>query len=84
MFLNLLPEGSRIMPVHLDQDVVVTIHRNAAEPECSVCVGKAPEQTCDPQYQRLTYSPDMSVEFTCPNPQEIFKMDINREIGEDI
>uniref|UniRef100_A0A3P9M052 CUB domain containing protein 1a n=1 Tax=Oryzias latipes TaxID=8090 RepID=A0A3P9M052_ORYLA len=80
MFLNLLPEGSRIMPVHLDQDVVVTIHRNAAEPECSVCVGKAPDQACDPQYQRLTYSPDMSVEFTCPNPQEIFKMDINREI----
>uniref|UniRef100_A0A3P9JHL0 CUB domain containing protein 1a n=1 Tax=Oryzias latipes TaxID=8090 RepID=A0A3P9JHL0_ORYLA len=80
MFLNLLPKGSRIMPVQLEQDVVVTIHRNAAEPECSVCVGKAPEQTCDPQYQRLTYSPDMSVEFTCPNPQEIFKMDINREI----
>uniref|UniRef100_A0A3P9I595 CUB domain containing protein 1a n=1 Tax=Oryzias latipes TaxID=8090 RepID=A0A3P9I595_ORYLA len=74
------PRGSRIMPVQLEQDVVVTIHRNAAEPECSVCVGKAPEQTCDPQYQRLTYSPDMSVEFTCPNPQEIFKMDINREI----
>ncbi|XP_024154038.1 CUB domain-containing protein 1 isoform X2 [Oryzias melastigma] len=73
------PTGSRIMSVQLDRDIVVTIRRTTEEPECDVCVGKDPQQ-CDPQYQRLTYSPNTTVEFTCPKPEEIFDTDINREI----
>uniref|UniRef100_A0A3B3BPL9 CUB domain containing protein 1a n=1 Tax=Oryzias melastigma TaxID=30732 RepID=A0A3B3BPL9_ORYME len=67
------------MSVQLDRDIVVTIRRTTEEPECDVCVGKDPQQ-CDPQYQRLTYSPNTTVEFTCPKPEEIFDTDINREI----
>ncbi|RVE67108.1 hypothetical protein OJAV_G00114840 [Oryzias javanicus] len=78
--INARPTGSRKMSVNVDQGIVVTIRRTAEEPECDVCEGEGPRQTCDPSYQRLPYNPNTTVEFTCPKPEEIFNMDINREL----
>ncbi|XP_018542703.1 CUB domain-containing protein 1 [Lates calcarifer] len=50
------------------------------EPDCKVCVDEAPNQKCNPRFQRITEPRNTSVEFTCPQPQDIFNVEINREI----
>lgn len=68
------------MAVTPDPDTIITIVRVTEEPDCNVCVDKAPNQKCNPQYLRLTDARNTSVEFTCPRPQEVFIVEINREI----
>ncbi|XP_053302036.1 CUB domain-containing protein 1 [Pleuronectes platessa] len=74
------PRGSRMVSVTPDPKTLIIISRVSDEPDCSVCVGKAPEQKCYPKEMRITEPRNTSVEFTCPQPQEVFRVEINREI----
>uniref|UniRef100_A0A4W5NZL9 CUB domain containing protein 1a n=1 Tax=Hucho hucho TaxID=62062 RepID=A0A4W5NZL9_9TELE len=57
---------------------IVTISRNTKAKECSVCVGEGP--TCNPKELVLRAARNTSVKFTCPQPQDVFSVEINREI----
>ncbi|XP_075961597.1 CUB domain-containing protein 1 [Anarhichas minor] len=70
--------GGRMMSVMPDPDTIITIRRQTSEPDCSVCMNKEPDQICKPTY--LTLNSNTSVEFTCPQPQDVFTVEINREI----
>ncbi|XP_035039349.2 CUB domain-containing protein 1 [Hippoglossus stenolepis] len=74
------PRGSRIMSVTPDPKTIILITRVSDEPDCSVCVDKAPEQKCNPRHLRIVDPRNTSVEFTCPRPQDVFRVEINREI----
>ncbi|KAF0024363.1 hypothetical protein F2P81_023165 [Scophthalmus maximus] len=63
-----------------DPNTIIIISRVSDEPDCSVCVNKAPKQICNPRQLRITESRNTSVEFTCPRPQDVFIVEINREI----
>nr|XP_046272936.1 CUB domain-containing protein 1-like [Scatophagus argus] len=74
------PRGGRMMAVTPDPDTIITITNTANNPDCSVCVNKVPKQTCNPKRLVLRDPTNTSVEFTCPRPQDIFSVEINREI----
>ncbi|CAJ1083247.1 CUB domain-containing protein 1-like isoform X1 [Xyrichtys novacula] len=73
------PRGARRMSVMPDPDTIVTISRMTDEPECRVCVNKV-HPICSPTYLSLREQGNISVEFTCPQPQDLFTVEINREI----
>ncbi|KAM8884982.1 CUB domain-containing protein 1 [Synchiropus picturatus] len=74
------PRASRMMSVIPDQNTIVRITRVSVEPDCSVCVDLPPNQKCHPNSLTLRDSRNTSVEFTCPQPQDVYKVEINREI----
>ncbi|XP_022069363.2 CUB domain-containing protein 1 [Acanthochromis polyacanthus] len=74
------PRGARMMSVTPDPETIIIISRVGEDPDCSVCVDDPPNQKCDPKYLRLTDHRNTSVEFTCPRPQDVFNVEINREI----
>ncbi|XP_040909666.1 CUB domain-containing protein 1 [Toxotes jaculatrix] len=74
------PRGGRMMSVTPDPNTIIIISRVTSEPDCSVCVNKMSKQICNPSRQKITDPRNTSVEFTCPQPQDIFTVEINREI----
>ncbi|XP_073340583.1 CUB domain-containing protein 1 [Pagrus major] len=74
------PRGGRMMSVTPDPETIITIRRLSDEPDCSVCRDKEPKQICNPKFLTLKDPTNTSVEFTCPQPQDVFDVEINREI----
>ncbi|XP_061598151.1 CUB domain-containing protein 1 [Cololabis saira] len=74
------PRGGRMMSVTPDPNTIIIVKRASSEPDCSVCVGEGAAKKCNTQVLRLTAPQDTSVEFTCPEPQTVFSVEINREI----
>ena len=70
------------MSVTPDPNTLVFIRREAKGPDCQVCVGEDPG-SCKPKDQVLKIASITSVRFTCLRPQDVFKVEINREIGEE-
>lgn len=68
------------MSVTPEPKTTIIITRVTSEPDCSVCV-QAAKPTCDPKRVKLTDPGKTSVEFTCPQPQHIYTVEINRAIG---
>ncbi|XP_029023232.1 CUB domain-containing protein 1 [Betta splendens] len=73
------PRGSRTIPVTPEPKTTIFISRAVSEPDCSVCVRTA-KPTCDPRRAKITDPGNISVEFTCPQPQHIYTVEINRAI----
>lgn len=62
-------------------NTIITISRVGEEPDCSVCENKGSTQKCHPKQLVLNDALNASVEFTCPQPQDVFTVSINTEIG---
>ncbi|XP_041867690.1 CUB domain-containing protein 1 isoform X2 [Melanotaenia boesemani] len=78
------PRGSRMISVTPDPNTIVIISRVVEGPVCSVCVMEGSEQKCDPQVQQLTDPRNTSVEFKCPQPQNVYSVEINTDCKETI
>ncbi|XP_057684369.1 CUB domain-containing protein 1 isoform X2 [Corythoichthys intestinalis] len=74
------PRAGRMLSVTPDPETIIILSRDTVEPDCSVCLGVPPDQKCDPKSLILRESRNTSVDFTCPQPEEVFKVEINREI----
>ncbi|KAL7382244.1 hypothetical protein ABVT39_019415 [Epinephelus coioides] len=74
------PRRGRMMLVQPDPDTIITISRPTSEPECSVCENKEPTPICKLNSLTLEDPRNTSVEFTCPQPQDLYTVEINREI----
>ncbi|XP_054461968.1 CUB domain-containing protein 1 [Anoplopoma fimbria] len=74
------PRGGRMMSVMPDPGTIVIISRLPGEPDCEVCIDKEPNQKCKSTHLRLEDPHNTTVEFTCPQPQDVFIVEINREI----
>ncbi|XP_042362271.1 CUB domain-containing protein 1 [Plectropomus leopardus] len=74
------PRGGRMMSVQPDPDTIITISRVTSDPECNVCEKKDPTPICKPNVLTLRDARNTSVEFDCPRPQDVFSVEINREI----
>ncbi|XP_037649901.1 CUB domain-containing protein 1 isoform X2 [Sebastes umbrosus] len=75
------PRGGRMMTVLPDPDTIIIISRVGSEPDCSVCEKKEPEPICNPRFLKVKDPRNTSIEFTCPQPQDVFSVEINREIN---
>lgn len=69
------------MSVSPNPDTIIKIKRVGQGPDCSVCKNEGSSQQCNPNSLALEDGTNTSVEFTCPRPQDVFAVEINREIG---
>lgn len=70
------------MEVTPDPNTRIIITSTTPEPDCSVCTTVDSKQQCSTGSLRL--SNPSSVEFTCPQPQDVFSVEINRELGMEL
>ncbi|XP_062386236.1 CUB domain-containing protein 1 [Sardina pilchardus] len=68
----------RTMAVTPDKDTLVILRREAAGPECSVCVGAGTDPTCSSDLT-LRESLNTTIQFTCEKPEDIYTVEINRD-----
>lgn len=67
------------MDVTPDPDTAIIIRSTVPEPDCSMCASVDSTKQCSTTYLRI--SATSSVEFDCPDPQNVFNVEINRGIG---
>ncbi|XP_045915638.1 CUB domain-containing protein 1 isoform X2 [Micropterus dolomieu] len=79
--VNAAPRGGRILLVTPDPNTSITISRVTTEPDCSVCMMEGSGKTCKQTQITLKKYSNISVEFTCPRPQDVFSVVINRQIA---
>uniref|UniRef100_A0A8C5GCQ0 CUB domain-containing protein 1-like n=2 Tax=Gouania willdenowi TaxID=441366 RepID=A0A8C5GCQ0_GOUWI len=72
--------AGRLLSVTPDPDTIIIINRMNQEPDCSVCMDQPPNQVCSDNFLQLRDLRNTTVEFTCPRPQDVFNVEINREI----
>ncbi|XP_014905498.1 CUB domain-containing protein 1 isoform X1 [Poecilia latipinna] len=76
-----VPSRGRSMYVTSDPNTNLIITKVDKEADCQICVTEASKQTCKPQMYRLKNLRNASVDFTCPQPQKVFTVEINKDIG---
>lgn len=69
------------MSVTSDPNTIISVTKKDTDADCRVCINDGSKQKCSPMLLKLTNPYDTSVEFTCPQPQDVFWVDINRQIG---
>lgn len=83
IFLNvyLLSLGGRMTSVTSDPNTIIIVTKRNTDADCSVCTNDGSKQKCSPLFLQLTNPSNASVEFTCPQPQDVFWVEINRLTG---
>lgn len=71
-----------MMAVTADPGTTVAISRVTDEMECNVCTKGGSNPTCSPTELTLTNPQNTSLEFSCPQPQDVFSVQVKRKIGE--
>lgn len=70
------------MAANVDPGTTVTLAREAEEPDCEVCSVGGPAPDCSPAGKTLTDVANLTLEFSCPNPQNVYSVTIKKHIGE--
>lgn len=70
-----------MMSVTPDPDTRIIITKVNDEPDCSVCEIQESKKHCSMNDLELNHPTNTSVEFSCPRPQDVFVVEINRDIG---
>lgn len=77
----LVSPGGRKISVSPKPNTIIKVSRVAEEADCSVCTFQGSSQVCKPKQLTLANAANVSLEFTCPQPQDVFAVEINRKIG---
>ncbi|CAF91039.1 unnamed protein product [Tetraodon nigroviridis] len=72
--------GGRKVSVNPKPDTIIKIDKVNKEPDCSVCTDRGSSQVCNPKQLTLEEATNALVEFTCPQPQDVFTVEINTKI----
>lgn len=62
-------------------NTIIKVIRVKEELDCRVCANGGVVQVCEQKDLTLKDATNTSLEFTCPQPQDAFAVEINREIG---
>lgn len=71
------------MVVSVDSSTTVAISRVPGEPECEVCSVDGSTPNCSPTEKTLTGSENLSLEFGCPKPENVYTVKIKKTIGKN-
>lgn len=71
------------MVVSVDSTTTVAISRAAGEPECEVCSVDGSTRNCSPTEKTLTSVENLSLEFGCPKPENVYTVKIKKSIGKN-
>lgn len=75
-----MPEGRKEL-LTIDASTTVVLSRDPAEPECDVCSAQGSASDCSPTTKTLTEVGNLSLEFSCQKPQDVYTVTIQRKIG---
>lgn len=70
------------MAITADPGITVVIRRVTDEMECDVCTKDGSNPTCSPTELTLSNPQNTSLDFSCPQPQDVFNVQVKRKIGE--
>lgn len=70
------------MVITADSHTTVVLSRDVDEPECDVCSVDVTTRDCSLTTKTLTNVKNVSLEFSCTNPEKMYSVTIERNIGE--
>lgn len=70
------------MLLSVDARTTVVFSRDPQEPECEVCSVDGSTPNCSPTEKTLTDVRNLTLEFSCLKPQNIYSLKIKKTIGE--
>uniref|UniRef100_A0A3Q3J9I8 CUB domain containing protein 1a n=1 Tax=Monopterus albus TaxID=43700 RepID=A0A3Q3J9I8_MONAL len=68
------------MVITIDSSTTVVVSRDPVEPACDVCSVDGPTPNCSPTEKTLTNVEKLSLEFSCQNPQDMYRVKIRKKI----
>lgn len=71
------------MVISVDADTTVVLSGDPNEAECNVCSVGGSSPTCSPTGMTLSKGQTTTLEFSCPKPQDVFSVKMEKKIGED-
>lgn len=72
------------MVTTVDSSTAVALRRDPAEPDCEVCSVEGSTPSCSPTEKMLSNVANVTLEFSCPAPQNVFSVAITKHIGESL
>lgn len=66
----------------VDSSTTVVVERDPGEPDCEVCSVDGSTPSCSPTATTLSNVVNLTLEFSCPAPQNVFSVKITKHIGE--
>uniref|UniRef100_A0A3Q3WW93 Uncharacterized protein n=1 Tax=Mola mola TaxID=94237 RepID=A0A3Q3WW93_MOLML len=68
------------MVLSVDARTTVVVSRDPQEPECDVCSVDGSTPNCSPTEKTLTNVGNLTLEFSCPKPQNMYSVKIKKSI----
>lgn len=68
----------------MDPGTTVVVKRNPEDGDCEVCSGEGATLDCSPTQKTLTNVLGVTLDFSCPRPQDVFSVDIKKLIGQSL
>lgn len=68
----------------MDSSTTVVVRRNSEDGDCEVCSGEGSTRDCSPTEKTLTNVVGLTLEFSCPRPQDVFSVYIKKLIGQSL
>lgn len=69
------------MVTSVDSSTTVVVARDPAEADCEVCSADGSMPDCSPTGKTLTNVANLTLEFGCPKPQDVYSVRIQKHIG---
>lgn len=70
------------MMASVDSSTTVVLERDPGEPDCEVCSVDGSTRSCSPTEKVLSNAVNLTLEFSCLAPQNVFGAKIMKHIGE--
>lgn len=71
------------MVLSVNSSTTVVIRRDPEAPECDVCSLDGSTPQCATNEKTLTNVNNLSLEFSCLKPQDVYSVEIKKKIGEN-
>ncbi len=71
------------MVVTVDSGTNVVISRDPKQPECEVCSKADATSDCSPTEKTLTNVKDLTLEFSCLKPEDVYSVKMTKKIGKN-
>lgn len=76
-------EGRKLL-ADVDSGTTVVVRRNPEDADCEVCAVEGSTVACSPTEKTLTNVVGLTLDFSCPRPQDVFSVDIKKLIGQSL
>lgn len=71
--------------MNVDSSTTVVVQRDPEDADCELCTtfdGSTPD--CSPTEKTLTNLVNLTLEFSCPQPQNVYSVKIKKRIGKSL